>query len=437
MRRGLFVAATVGAIALGSLVVLLGMQPAGGAGLFGAIASPPADLVSPPASSPSPVVQPTATPWVRPSPPPPTGPRLTNAVIGALQVRLDSLRARHSIPGISVSIILADGSSWTGVSGMADVTARRRVTPETAFAIASISKTFTAALILDLVSEGRLGLEDKASEYLPEQKALAGITIRMLLNHTSGLYDYFLNPKIDRALRAEPARGWTPTQTLGYVAKPYFPPGRGWAYSNTNYLILGLIAERVGGEPLAVQLRSRYFEPLGLASAYYQVAERPTGPTAHGYRIAGTGSSLRPVDLADGTGVMPFTSVVTAAGGAGSVAATSLDVARWSRALYGGRVLDPPRLDLMLGDFDPAPGYKPSIPYGLGVQALDVNGFPTFGHSGRFIGFRGLVRYVPGDDIAIAVLTNQSRVDPALIAASLLRIVLPPPGPCGACPELS
>jgi CubicO group peptidase (beta-lactamase class C family) len=134
---------------------------------------------------------------------------------------------------------------------------------------------------------------------------------------------------------------------------------------------------------------------------------------------------------------MPFKSVVTAAGGAGSVAASSLDIARWSRALYGGRVLDAPRLDLMLGNFDPAPGYKPSIPYGLGVQALDVNGFPTYGHSGRFIGFRAVVRYVPGDDIAIAVLTNQSRVDPGLIAASLLRIVLPPPGPCGACPEVS
>jgi D-alanyl-D-alanine carboxypeptidase len=320
---------------------------------------------------------------------------------------------------------------------MADVAARRKVTPDTAFSVASISKTFTAALILDLVSEGRLGLEDKATEYLPEQKMLTGITLRMLLNHTSGLNDYFGHPKIDRALLSEPSRGWSPTRTLGYVGKPYFRPGMGWAYSNTNYLILGLIAEQVDGHALAVQLRTRYFEPLGLGSAYYQVAERPTGPTAHGYRIAGSGTSLRPVDLADGTGIMPFKSVVTAAGGAGSVAASSLDVAQWARALYGGRVLDPPRLDLMLGDFDPAPGYKPSIPYGLGVQALDMNGFPTYGHSGRFIGFRGVVRYVPGNDIAISVLTNQSRVDAGLIAASLLRIVLPPPGPCGSCPEVS
>jgi D-alanyl-D-alanine carboxypeptidase len=436
MRRGLLVAATVGAIALGSLVVLLGMQPAGGAGPLAALGSPPASPESTLAASPSPL-RATATPWAPPPTPAPVGPRPTKAVVAALQVRLDALRVKHAIPGISATIVFDDGSSWTGVSGMADVAAKRRVTPDTAFAVASISKTFTAALILDLVSEGRLGLEDKATEYLPEQKMLAGITIRMLLNHTSGLNDYFSHPKIDRALLSEPSRGWSPTRTLGYVAKPYFKPGMGWAYSNTNYLVLGLIAERVAGEPLAVQLGSRYFEPLGLDSTYYQAGGRPTGPTAHGYRMAGSGTSLRPVDLADGTGIMPFKSVVTAAGGAGSIAGTSLDIARWSRALYGGRVLDPPRLDLMLGNFDPAPGYKPSIPYGLGVQALDVNGFPTFGHSGRFIGFRGVVRYVPGDDIAIAVLTNQSRVDPGLIAASLLRIVLPPTGPCGACPQVS
>jgi D-alanyl-D-alanine carboxypeptidase len=438
MRRGLLVAATVGSIALGSLILVLGMRPAGVPGPVTAIASAPASPAGSGLAAPSPpLVEPSVAPTVRPSFPAPVGPRPTKRVVGALQDRLDELREKYAIPGVSVSIVFDDGSSWTGVSGLADVAAKRRVTPNTAFAVASISKTFVAALVLDLAAEGRLGLEDGASEYLPGQKMLDGITIRMLLDHTSGLHDFFLHPKIDRALRAEPSRGWSPTRTLGYVGKRYFPPGTGWHYSNTNYLILGLIAERIDGRPLAEQLRARYFGPLGLESAFYQVAERPTGATAHGYRFAGAKKSLPPIDLADGTGVMPFKSVVTAAGGAGSVAASSIDIARWARALYGGRVLDSEGLALMLSGFDRVAGYEPSIPYGFGVQALKVNGLRTFGHSGRFIGFRTVVRYLPHHDVAIAVLTNQSRADPAIIVEALLRIVLPPPGPCGLCADPS
>ncbi len=437
MRRGLLVAAIVGSIALGSLIVLFGIRLAGAPDPATALASAPASPVGSDLAAPSPIVEPSAGPTVRPSFPAPLGPRPTKRVVAALQASLDELREQYAIPGVSVSVVFDDGSVWTGVSGLADVTAKRRVTPNTAFAVASVTKTFIAALILDLASEGRLGLGDGATEYLPEEKILDGVTIRMLLDHTSGLHDFFLNPKIDRALRAEPATGWTATRTLGYVGKPYFPPGTGWHYSNTNYLILGLIAERIEGRSLAEQLRVRYFDPLGLKSAYYQAAERPAGATAHGYRFAGLKKALPPIDLADGTGVMPFKSVVTAAGGAGSVAATSLDIARWARALYGGRVLDSEGLALMLGGFDRVAGYKPSVPYGLGVQAIEVNGLPTFGHSGRFIGFRAVVRYLPEDDITIAVLTNQSRADPGIIVAELLRVVIPPPGPCGPCADPS
>ncbi|MDP9482062.1 MAG: serine hydrolase [Chloroflexota bacterium] len=440
MRRGLLVAATVGSIALGSLVLLvalLGMRPAGGAGPVTALPTAPASPAGSDMVAPSQPIEPSVAPIARPSFPVPVGPRPTKRVVAALQSNLDELRETHGIPGVSAALIFDNGSTWTGVSGFADVAASRRVTPNTIFAIASISKTFTAALVLDLAAEGRLALEDGASEYLPGQKILEGVTIRMLLDHTSGLHDFFSHPSIDAALLSNPANGWTPTRTLGYVAKRYFPPGTGWHYSNTNYLILGLIAERVGERPLAEQLRERYFEPLRLDSAYYQDVERAPGPTAHGYRFAGSRKTLPAIDLADGTGLMPFKSVVTAAGGAGALAASAIDTARWARALYGGRAVDSGSLALMLGGFDRVAGYEPSIPYGLGVQALDVNGMPTLGHSGRFIGFRAVVRYLPDYDVTIAVLTNQSRTDPGIIVATLLRIAVPPPGPCGLCPDLS
>lgn len=333
------------------------------------------------------------------------------------------------MPGASATILFADGSSWTGVSGLADVTARKAVTPNTAFAVGSISKTFLATLILELAAEGRIGLDDAAWLYLPAVTLDHAITIRQLLDHTSGLYDFFFHPRIDAALRANRAAAWTPAQTLAFVGKPYFKPGLGWHYSNTNYLLLGLIAERAGRASLADQFRARFFGPLGLSTAFYEVEERPRGPLAHGYRFVGSNRTLPPIDLADGTGVAPFRSVVTAAGGAGSVAASSIDLARWAKALYGGAVLSPNSLAAMLGDVTNTARYKPRIPYGLGVQLVTVGGWPALGHSGRLLGSQGLMRYFPGQGFSVAVLTNQSRADPGVILKGLVAIVAPPPPP--------
>jgi D-alanyl-D-alanine carboxypeptidase len=320
------------------------------------------------------------------------------------------------------------------VSGLADVAGAVPVTPDTAFSIASMTKTFVAALTLSLIEDGRFGLDDPVAGLLPSVAIDARITVRQLLDHTSGLHDFFLAPGIDRALRGAPAAAWTADQALGYVGKPYFAPGMGWHYSNTNYLLLGLIAERVSGRSLAAELRARFLDPLGLSSAYVQVAESPRGPTAHGYRFDGPGSTLPAIDLADGTAAMPFTSVVTASGGAGALAADSGDVARWGRLLYGGDVLPPASFALMTAEVDLVTTYGPLIPYGLGVQAVDIAGHPTLGHSGRFLGFRGAVRYLLDEEVSIAVLTNQSRIDPGLIVRALLEIAIPRLGPCVDCP---
>jgi D-alanyl-D-alanine carboxypeptidase len=346
-----------------------------------------------------------------------------------LQATLDRLRIKTAMPGASATILFADGSSWTGVSGLADIKAGTAVRPNTAFATGSISKTFLAALILELVAERRIGLDDAAWLYLPGVALDHSITIRELLDHTSGLYDFFFHPKIDAALRANRAATWTIAQTLQFVGKPYFKPGLGWHYSNTNYLLLGLIAEHVGRASLADQFRTRFFGPLGLSTTFYQVDERPRGPLAHGYRFTGSNRTLPAVDLADGTGVAPFRSVVTAAGGAGSIAASSIDIARWAKALYGGAVLSPDSLATMIGDVTNTALYKPRIPYGLGVQSVTVGGWPSLGHSGRLLGFQGVMRYLPVQGFAVAVLTNQSRADPDAILKGLVAIVAPPPPP--------
>jgi D-alanyl-D-alanine carboxypeptidase len=356
-------------------------------------------------------------------PPATDAPSATPATRRALQARLDQLRERYGIPGISVTILFPDGSSWQGVSGLADVERKTPVTSSTSFAIASVSKTFTAALVMTLAQTGKIGLDEPVRLYLPELKKVDGaITVRQLLDHTSGLRDYFFHPAIDHLLLTDPGRRWDAAMSMKYVGKPYFKPGKGWHYSNTNYLVLGLLAERVGGAPLGEQIRSRFLDPLGLRHTWYQPAEAPTSVGAHGYRFKSAAKQAPAIDLSDGSPFMPFTSVVTAAGGAGGIASTSADLARWARALYGGGVLSQVSVDAMIGDVASTAPYKPRVPYGLGVQRLDIDGALSLGHSGRLLGFRSDVRWLPDEDIAIAVLTNQSRTDPGIVVRALLKI---------------
>jgi len=352
------------------------------------------------------------------------------ALEARLQGVLDRLRVKLGIPGVSATVLFPDGSAWTGVSGLADVARRVPVTSDTAFAIASMSKTFTSAEVLSLIDEGRLGLTDSAVSLLPPGLPIRldpKITVAMLLDHTSGLADYFLNPRIDAVLQRSRSRAWTAADALRYVGKPLSKPGVAWHYANTNYLLLGLIAERLTGRSLAVEIRDRFLAPLELSKTWYQALESPAASIAHAYRLIGTKVTAKPIDLADGSGVMPFRSVVTAAGGAGSIAATSEDLARWARALYGGDVLGPVGTGLLLSDFTKTVGYIRGVAYGYGVQALSIDGHASLGHSGRLLGSRGVVRHFPIEGYTIAVLTNQSRADPAAIVRSLLAIVEPPP----------
>ncbi len=316
-------AVSLGASTLGSAAVVGHGLPAG---LSRAVSMPPAEVQAPAAPTPLIGTHSAATGAVGAD-----GPTLTPTLRRALQARLAAVRKKYAYPGVSVAIIFPDGSTWAGASGMADIAGKTPVTPATAFAIASVSKTFTSALVMSMVQDGRVDLDASVRSYLPDLKIDPKVTVRQLLDHTSGLRDYFLNPRIDPALLKDTARQWQETDSLSFVGKPYFKPGRGWHYSNTNYLVLGMLAERVGRAPLGEQLRERFLDPLGLTHTYYQPSEQPRGPVAHGYRFATAAKDAVAVDLSDGTGIVPFTSVVTAAAGAGGIAASATDIARWAR----------------------------------------------------------------------------------------------------------
>lgn len=373
-----------------------------------------------------------ATPAATPSARPPVQDgtaALTPALKAALTARLDDIYARTGIPGVSAAIVFPDGSTWVGAAGDADLATGTPVTPDTSFAIASVSKTFTSALVLALVSDGRLRLDDPVARYLPALELDPHITVRQLLDHTSGLRDFFLAPKIDAALQGDPGRRWEADDALAYVGKPYFKPGRSWHYSNTNYLLLGLLAEHVGRAPLGDQLRDRFLEPLGLDHTWYQPTETPRGELAHAYRMPLARPDPTAIDLSDGSDMAPFTSVVTAAGGAGGMASSAADLVHWADALYTGDVLPPDLVRAMLGDATTTASLGPGVRYGLGVQLGDLYGHRTIGHAGRLLGARSVVRWLPDDGLTIAVLTNQSRTDPSAIAQSLLKVFLPPVTP--------
>jgi len=346
---------------------------------------------------------------------------------------LGEQRAKYVIPGISATIIWPDGRSWTATSGFADLFGRARLTRNTAFAAASVTKTFVAALVLQLTQEGLVGLDDPLVAWLPDARVDPRVTVRQLLDHTSGVHDFFANSKIDAPLRNTPEAAWTPEQALRYVKTPYFDPGTGWHYSNTNYVLLGQLVKRVTGRSWATEVRSRFLDPLRLISASVQGAEKARTTISHGYRFTSASRTAKPIDLWDQTGVAPFRSVVTAAGAAGAVAASSWDLARWTRALYGGSLLAAPVLGTML-DSASSSKYRYAVPYGMGVQHYTIGGRNAYGHGGRMMGARAAIRYIASEGISIAVVMNTDRGDPAVIASALLEVALPPLPPPSPTP---
>ena len=355
-----------------------------------------------------------------------------------LDARLERLRAKYGLPGVSAAIVFADGSIWRGAAGDADVATGVQVTPDTSFSVASVSKTFTSALILALVEDGRLSLDGAARSYLPSLPIDRTITIRELLDHTSGLRDFYFGLGVDHALLSQPTRVWDPARSFKYVGKPYSKPGTQWHYSNTNYLVLGMIAEAVGGASEAKQLRDRFFTPLRMDDTFYQVPGDPwPGPVAHAYRFLGTDPKLPAIDLSDGTPIRPFTSVVTAAGGAGSIATSAGDLVHWAEALYGGDLLDRATRDAMVADAARIAPLKPTHPVRPGRPG-DQRGRPP--HARPLGTIPGGPRRLPlaaqeriahrGPDQPEPVRPERRR------CASLLKLAFQPQPDCRSCADI-
>ena len=195
---------------------------------------------------------------------------------------LDNSLALHNGIGISAAVLMPDQEIWTGTSGIShdDIL----IDENMMFHIASVTKTFVAACILQLAEEGKLSIEDSLYQWLPDFPNIdSSITIRQLLNHTSGVFDYYYNPAYSDSLVADFTRRWMPEEILTLVLEPDFPPGTDYHYSNTNYILLGMIIRDVTGNEVSAEIRDRFLAPLGLNSTFFEVEESIPGAMAHGW----------------------------------------------------------------------------------------------------------------------------------------------------------
>lgn len=338
-------------------------------------------------------------------------PTTTVEVLGAeLQLHLDSLNDAASFPGVSVALVMGDGTTLALTAGVADSVGAVPMRPSHRLLAGSVGKTYVSAVALQLVDEGVLALDAPISTYLGSESWFArlpnaaDITVRMLMNHTSGLVRYEFHPEVARLIVAEPDRVWTPEERIGFIldAPPPFAAGEGWEYSDTNYIVLGMILERIAGASLDDLIVRRLLQPLGLIETMPSNRRELPG-VPQGY--AGTENPFGGIPRMIENGRFYMNPQMEWAGG--GYAMTTGDLARWTMALYRGLVLPEGVMREMLHGV-PAPMLGRGAQYGLGVIILDTDLGPSWGHSGFFPGYLTETRYYPALRLAIAIQYNTS-----------------------------
>lgn len=352
------------------------------------------------------------------------GPTLDQKTTAKLQRIIDNWTSNKGVAGLQVAVRLPSGETWLGGAGQAEFSPDRGIDDETQFAIASVTKTFVAALILKLAEEGKVDLDATFGSYFRDAPRKDTVTLRQLLSHTSGIYNFWANPRYGQITKAwweTPNAGglksrsheWTYDEMMALVKNGQFKPGKDYQYSNTNYLILGKVAEAVEGKPLAKQLRQRFFEPLGLEGTVYQPDQKPDSDAAHGHWSWGASY----IDHTKESRYVPFIAAVTVADAAGAMASTAADLATWASALYGGEVLSAELTEQMTRFLKP--GY-----YGLGADVAYFAGNRGHGHRGGIRGYESSMWYFPETGVSIVMLSNQGNWGSDEVTGKLVKAVL-------------
>jgi D-alanyl-D-alanine carboxypeptidase len=302
----------------------------------------------------------------------------------------------EGVPGI-VLLVKTPDSQFVGVSGYADVKNNILMDTNQLFRIASMSKMFIGALTTMLHCEGVLSLDDCITDWLPSSitdniQYADKIRLRDLLNHTSGIYDYGENEQFRNAVLTRAGKKWSAEEALSYAygQPPYFEPGTNWYYSNTNYILAGLILDAALGYDHAHAVRTHILEPLQMNSTFYEHHEDVTGYIVHGYSDIDKDGLLDDVFLDQGYGLADagFLSTVE-------------DCAGFMEALFTNDDFPDAYKNEFMKEFLPGDDF-----YGLGIMKYPTEYGTGYGNGGHFSGYESGVMYFPDTDTTIIYFVN-------------------------------
>jgi CubicO group peptidase (beta-lactamase class C family) len=324
--------------------------------------------------------------------------QLSAEVATDLQGVLDRAIGVIQVPGIAAAVIYAGQGVWAGTSGTAD--SESPLVADAQFGIGSVTKTVIAAQVLKLVEAGLVDLDKPISDYLGEDDHdTNGATVRQVLGMRSGVGDVAVGPEdicsdhLDASVTMADLRAMP-------LADPSFEPGTRFVYTNSNYVLAGILIEEVTGESLGTVLRDGVLAAPGLERLIYQDAEKPTAPLAAPFVVRPTGEEVPgPAELLVlGGGYLPVRCLASSAGPAGGMAADALTLARWGYLLYGGSILSADALADM-ADF--------KDDYGLAAHDHAARfGVAAIGHEGTVPGYTAQLLAFPDEGLAVAVLIN-------------------------------
>lgn len=305
----------------------------------------------------------------------------------------------QEILGIQLSIRDSLSGEWNMSVGSANLEQNRDIADEHILRIGSVTKMFTATVILKLVEEGLLDLDEEVADYLPSLENLEGVSVRDLLQHTSGIRDIFSMPALMVSATTFPEKQWTPRKLVEdcLASGLRFEPGSSQEYSNTNFILLGLLAEEVSGESMAALYEEYILNPLALTSTFFVPYMGRPEKLVYGYvhRYALSLKKWYPNHPEN-------TSWSTLAFTAGAMASNAQDLSAFTHALFRGDLLGEESLSLMTtfrGD------------KGLGLFRYEVNGRTYLGHEGEITGFEAITVYEPESGAVISICANTTPFD--------------------------
>ena len=334
----------------------------------------------------------------------------TNVLKKELQMKLDEWHKAGKFPGATLGVVMANGESFGLAVGHSDRDAMTPMKPTDRMPAGSTGKTFAAALAMQLIKDGKLSLDDKIEKFFGKEAWFGrvsnakDITVRQLMTHTSGLVRYEFKKEFTDFLTANPYKVWTPEDRLAYLfdAPAPFEAGKGWEYSDTNYIVLGMILEKLTGKEFYAEAKKRFTQKHKLSNTIPQ-----DGPVLKGVvqGYAGANNPFGGKDKMIENGKFIVNPQLEWTGG--GWASTGQDLARWAKLMYEGKAFDQSMVPNMLEGVPAKLG--PNVKYGLGVIIRPTpSGGITYGHSGFFPGYLTDMMYFPDQKIALAVQVNTS-----------------------------